>query len=606
MCGIYGYIQAKSKKKPLETCLDGLQKLQYRGYDSAGVASIHEGEVISFKTVGKVDLLTSLVKKQKRNLLAAIAHTRWATHGGLSTENTHPQIDYKSTIALVHNGIIENYLEIKQRLEREGILFISQTDTEVITNLISFLYKGSMKDALIQAFKQVKGSFAIALMHKDFPETIYGAARGCPLAVGICQKSNDAYISSDTSSFSESSYSTYFLQNDEIGEIHHSTLTVYDKEGKKKDAPLSSLTVKENETLKDGYEHFMLKEIHEQQMLLTRILTKRKKETTFFFKELDGDDAIFKQMENIEIIACGSSYHTGLITKEFLEEMTNIRVDVYLASEYRYKRHLTKKNTVAIIISQSGETADTLAALQCRKEHFILTIALCNVDGSTLTRKTDRFIPLMAKKEVSVCSTKAFTSQLLNLYLLGIHFGNVLGTDNTNYVSELENITIAVEDVLQKEKKIQSFAEKYTSFPHFFFTGRGVMYPVCLEAALKLKEISYLPAEALPAGEMKHGPIALIDENMATIAFLQRGTVASKTLSNLHEIKARKGKILIFGGDKTNDITNDHLTFYKNGDDTFATIPYSIAGQIFSYFLAKKLGREIDFPRNLAKSVTVE
>lgn len=606
MCGIYGYIQSNSKKKPLETCLDGLQKLQYRGYDSAGIASIHKGAVLAFKAVGKVDLLSALVKDHKYKLHAAIAHTRWATHGGLSPENTHPQIDYKNSLALVHNGIIENYLELKAFLSLKGVSFLSETDTEVITNLISYFYKGDLKKAISKAFKRVQGSFAIVLIHKDSPDAIFAGARNCPLAIGICDNSKDVYISSDTSSFSESSYSTYFMKDDEIAEITSTSLAIYCSNGKEKKNDLSTIIISKDEADKNGYDHYMHKEIHEQSALLSTILEKRTTGNTFAFKELENDNAFIKQMEHIDIIACGSSFHAGLIAKEYLEEMTLKPVTIHLASEYRYAKHLDKKNTVAIIISQSGETADTLAALRCRKETFLLTIALCNNHSSTLSRETDRLIPLMAKKEVSVCSTKAFTSQLLNLYLLGIHFSNILKIENTAYINELKNIPIAINDVLGKEEMIKNHAEAYAHYPSFFFTGRGSMYPVSMEAALKLKEISYIPAEALPAGEMKHGPIALVDKNLATVAFLGTGRTAPKTLSNLSEIKARDGKILIFGGGTHLEITDDSVPMYKNGSDIFAPIPYSIAGQIFSYFIAKKLDREIDFPRNLAKSVTVE
>ncbi|MCH9811671.1 glutamine--fructose-6-phosphate transaminase (isomerizing) [bacterium] len=605
MCGIYGYIKASSEKKALETCLDGLQKLQYRGYDSAGVAAIHNGSILSFKTVGKVDLLTSLVKESPKELSAAIAHTRWATHGRVSSANTHPQIDYKESLALVHNGIIENYLEVKKRLESKGVTFSSETDTEVCANLISYYYDGDMLSALTRAFADINGSFAIVLMHKDFPETIYASARGCPLAIGICEISGDVYISSDSSSFSESSYSTYFLQDNEIAKVDGKTLTIYDDQAKEKKISLSPLTITENETLKDGYEHFMLKEIHEQKGLIERILHKRKKQNSFYYRELEDDKDLLNQVQHIEIIACGSSYHAGLIAKEFLEQETRIPVSVHLGSQYRYAKHLDKANTLAIIISQSGETADTLAALESRKEHFLLTIALCNVENSTLTRKADRFIPLMAKKEVSVCSTKAFTAQLLNLYLLGIHLANALGASCEKFTKELLSLPLCIESVYSKEKEIASFAKEYSSFPYFFFVGRGQMYPVCLEAALKLKEISYLPAEALPAGEMKHGPIALIDEKLATIAFLTKGEIAAKTISNLSEIRARNGRILTFGGNN-HEVTKDQITFETDSLETFLTIPYSIAGQIFSYYLAKELDREIDFPRNLAKSVTVE
>lgn len=606
MCGIYGYIGSTSKKKPLEECLDGLLKLQYRGYDSAGVASIHDGSVFSFRSVGKVDKLDALIKHNKLKLSTAIAHTRWATHGGLTTENTHPHIDYKNTLALVHNGIIENYLEIKSFLQEQGVTFVSETDTEAVTNLISFFCTTSIKDAIVKALSMIKGSFAIVLIHKDFPDAIFAGARNCPLAIGLCQKTRDVYISSDPTSFSSSTYNTYYLENDEIAKVTTNSLEIFDFEGKDKTKEYSKLIVKKSLSRKGDHEHFMHKEIHEQSLLCRKILKRRKDKQSYVISELAHDDDVLKTAEHIEIIACGSSYHAGLITKEFLERTSNIPVSVHLASEYRYAFHLEKKNTLALVISQSGETADTLAALRSKKDSFLLTIALCNVENSTLTRECNRFIPLYVGKEISVCSTKAFTGQLLNLYLLGIHLSNILDIPNKEFISEIHNIPFAVDDILNKEKSIKDYAIKYSKFPYFFFTGRGVMYPVSMEAALKLKEISYLPAESLPAGEMKHGPIALIDEKIATVAFLTNDETSSKTLSNLSEIKARDGKILLFTTEAHHDITSDAVVLKGLGNNTFTTIPLSIAGQIFSYHLAKELNCEIDFPRNLAKSVTVE
>lgn len=606
MCGIYGYIQTKSKKKPLETCLEGLRKLQYRGYDSAGVASIHKGSVVSYKTVGKVDLLDTLIQDNKKELSLAIAHTRWATHGGLSKVNAHPQIDYAKSLALVHNGIIENFLEIKSFLEKKGIVFQSQTDTEVFSNLISYYYRDNILEALNKALKDVKGSFAIVLIHKDTPDTILTASRNCPLAIGVCNKTKDVYISSDPSSFSSSSYNTYFMKNNEIGKVTNSSMTIYNELGEKQEKKFSPLTITKTIDQKNGYQHFMHKEIHEQNVLTREIILRRTKGNTFSFSELIKFSNIIKQSEYIDIIACGSSFHAGLIAKDFFEEMTKIPVTIHLASEYRYGNHLKKGKTTAIIISQSGETADTIAALKYKQDSFHLTIALCNQENSSLTRSCDITIPLYVGKEISVCSTKAFTGQLLNLYLLAIHFSNIFGIDSSIYISELRSIPHAIDDVIRKEIEIKNYAEKYATFPYFFFTGRRSMYPVSKEAALKLKEITYLPAEALPAGEMKHGPIALIDEKIATIAFLGDGIIAKKTLSNLHEISARKGKILIIGGENDINITSDVITIMKIGSNTFSSIPCSIVGQLFSYYLAKTLNREIDFPRNLAKSVTVE
>lgn len=607
MCGIYGYIRSTSQKKPLEECLDGLRNLQYRGYDSAGVATIADGHLLSFKTVGKVDLLNSLIHNSKHELSIAIAHTRWATHGGLSTENAHPQIDYKNTLALVHNGIIENHIELKEFLSHHEITFMSETDTEVAANLISyFCDEMSVKDATLKAMSMIKGSFAIAFIHKNSPESIFAIARNCPLAIGVCETSSDIYISSDPLSFSQSSYQTTFLESGEIAVVSDQSVLVYDHEGKIKEKENSQLVVEKKSSDKGGFDHYMHKEIHEQSFLCRDILHKRKQGETFSFSELAEDDNLLKKTKNIDIIACGSSFHAGLITKEYLEKLLNIPVQINLASEYRYSHQLKKENTLCIVISQSGETADTLAALRYKKETFLMTIALCNVANSTLARECDRFIPLLVGKEVSVCSTKAFTSQLIHLYLLGIHVAHVFGVENKSLVKEMSNVPFSVDEILSKEKLIVDFAKKYASYPFFLFTGRKEMYYASMEAALKFKEISYIPAESLAAGEMKHGPIALIDENMATVAFLGNTETSEKTLSNLSEIKARNGKILIFGSEQHPHLTEDTLIINTNGANTFAPIPYSIAGQLFSYHFAKHLDKEIDFPRNLAKSVTVE
>ncbi|MCH9621390.1 MAG: Glutamine--fructose-6-phosphate aminotransferase [isomerizing] [Chlamydiia bacterium] len=607
MCGIYGYIQSKSQKKPLEQCLDGLKNLQYRGYDSAGVATICDGDLIAFKTVGKVDLLNSLIGSKKYELSMAIAHTRWATHGGLSTENAHPQIDYQNTLALVHNGIIENHIQLKQFLEKKDVTFLSQTDTEVVTNLISyFCNQMSIKEAALKAISMIEGSFAIVFIHKNSPDSIFAIARSCPLAIGICDHTSDVYISSDPSSFSSSSYHTTFIDSDEIAVISNSSLLIYDFNGKIKEKSGSHLVVKNKDITKDGFDHYMHKEIHDQSFLCREILQKRKHQDSFYFSELKKSEQKIKQTKHIDIIACGSSYNAGLIAKEFLERLTLFPISIHLASEYRYTFHLDKKDTTCIVISQSGETADTLAALRYKKETFLQTIALCNVESSTLTRECDLFIPLLVGKEISVCSTKAFTSQLLNLYLLGIHFSNVLGINHQKLISEINNIPFAIDDILSKENIIKEYAHKYSKYPFFLFTGRKDMYYTSIEAALKLKEISYIPAEAMPAGEMKHGPIALIDKNMATVAFIGNEEISSKTLSNLSEINARNGQILLFASEIPSHITKDVILINSNGSNTFAPIPYSIAGQLFSYHLAKNLDREIDFPRNLAKSVTVE
>ncbi len=614
MCGIYGHIKKGSKTNSASACIDGLKRLEYRGYDSAGIAGIHQGRIISFKTVGKVNALDRVVQENNLDLKLAIAHTRWATHGSITEINAHPHFDEHKSIALVHNGIIENYQKIKKRLTATGLKFVSETDTEVISHLISLHYKGNIAEAIERTLPELEGSFAIALIHKDHPERIVAASRGCPLAIGVCHESKDIYISSDSNAFTGRSLDVFYLHDDEYAIISEACIEVYNMAGIKLIKSLEVINLEEKSISKDGFEHFLLKEIHEQPKSVERALLGRLdiKNGTAIFEELSISDDLLKKTTRILILACGSSYHAGCIAKQIFESLAKIPTEVEIASEFRYRSPIISENTLVIAISQSGETADTLAAVKEAKKSNSQVIALCNVKRSSLSRLASSTLWLNAGPEISVCSTKAFTSQLSLLMLLALKIARIKDLDLGSgklFISHIENLGSQISAVISKSSEFKILAKKYASFNQFFFIGRSYMYPTCLEAALKLKEISYINASGYPAGEMKHGPIALISKELATVAFCGNIHTFDKLLSNLMEIKSRGGPILAFapeGFKEILSITEDVIFLPKQISDPFAPIPYSIAGQLFAYYIAKLLGTDIDQPRNLAKSVTVE
>lgn len=614
MCGIYGHIKKGSKTNSAIACIDGLKRLEYRGYDSAGIAGIHQGKIVSYKTVGKVRTLDRVVQDNNLDLKMAIAHTRWATHGSITELNAHPHFDEEKALALVHNGIIENYQKIKKMLTSTGIKFISETDTEVISHLISFHYNGDIAKAVEKTLPELEGSFAIALIHKDHPDRILVATRGCPLAIGVCHDSKDIYISSDSNAFTGRSLDVFYLHDDEYAVVTEATIEVYNMAGIKLTKSLEVLNLEEKFISKDGYEHFLLKEIHEQPLSVERALHGRLdfKNGTANFEELSLSDDLLKKTTRILILACGSSYHAGCIAKQIFESLAKIPTEVEIASEFRYRNPIILENTLVIAISQSGETADTLAAVKEAKRSNSPVIALCNVKRSSLSRLAKSTLWLNAGPEISVCSTKAFTSQLSLLMLLALKIARTKDLDLAGgkaFLSHIENLGKQISAVISKAPEFKLLASKYASFKQFFFIGRNYMYPTCLEAALKLKEISYINASGYPAGEMKHGPIALISKDLATVAFCGNVHTFDKLLSNLMEIKSRGGPILAFAPEGYNEIlgiTDDVIFLPKQISDPFAPIPYSIAGQLFAYYIAILLGTDIDQPRNLAKSVTVE
>jgi glucosamine--fructose-6-phosphate aminotransferase (isomerizing) len=614
MCGIIGYI---GKNNALPVLIDGLKRLEYRGYDSSGVALYLGDNIESIKAVGKIKELEEKLKNPltPQSPLSGghigIAHTRWATHGAPSEANAHPHTDCSGKIWLVHNGIIENYKELKEKLEDKGHKFISQTDTEVIAHLIEDLYDGDLSSSLIKALKLLKGAYGIALMHKDHPDKILAAKMGSPLAIGLGE--GETIIASDISAIIFHTKQVIYLDDGEIAEIGKNNLKIFNidnieinKEVKKIEWDIEAAT-------KGGLPHFMLKEIFEQPESISlsiagRSLVKEGK------AKLGGLDSVSEKIRNINkiiIVGCGTAKHAGLVGEYMLEEYAEIPVEVEYASEFRYRKPIIDKNTAVLAISQSGETADTLAAIREAKEKGALTLGIVNVVGSTIAREIDAGAYNHIGPEIAVASTKAFTSQLAILALMTVYFGRqrkmslVMGE---RILNELLEIPALIKKILKASDEIKNIAAKYKEAKNFAFLGRKYNSPTALEGALKLKEISYIHSEGFASGEMKHGAIALIDENFPSICIVPQDSVYEKNLSNIAEIKARSGKVIAIateGDEKIKELVDDVIYIPKTLEmltPILATIPL----QLFAYYMAVLKGLDVDKPRNLAKSVTVE
>lgn len=610
MCGIFGYIGPDDSAV---ICLKGLERLEYRGYDSAGLCGIHQGELKCWKEVGKIRCLEQAWSQSPLPLSLAIAHTRWATHGEPSRENAHPHFDQHLRIAVVHNGIIENHQFLREMLESQGVQFKSQTDTEVIAQLIAHYYEGDLAAATQKALSLMQGFWGIAVIHKDHPNQIIAAARENPLAIAFNPSTQEAFLSSDPNAFHTSDLDILFLRNDELAIIQADKVEVFDPARVPVNKIAEKLTLDHFSRSKGEFEHFMLKEIFEQPETLKQALHNRLIENfgNVEFENFAISPQDLQAVKRILILACGTSWHAGLIGGSLIEEKARIPCQVEIASEFRYKNPVVSENTLVIAISQSGETLDTVAAIREVKQKGSKTIAICNVRNSTLTREADATIFLRAGPEISVCSTKAFTSQITVLSLLALLLGRQRHLDREEgqkFLSHLRQLPSLVEEVLTQEPKIRQLAERYAGYSNFFFLGRHYMFPTSLEAALKLKEISYLNASGYPAGEMKHGPIALIDSQLPVIALCGNQRTLDKMISNMMEIKARGAPLLAFVFPESPEmerIANDVVTL-PDCLDELAPIPFSVALQLLAYHIARIQGTDIDHPRNLAKSVTVE
>ena len=606
MCGVFGYI---GHQDPLQICLAGLQQLEYRGYDSTGICGIHKGKIALCKRAGKLSALKSSIDLPKLDL--AIAHTRWATHGKVNDENAHPHLDASESFAIIHNGIIENYKELKEGLVKEGVRFLSETDTEVVANLIAKYYTGDLVQALHKTLACLKGIFAFLVIHKDHPGEMVAAARDCPLSVGYTDAGNASIVSSDPNAFEGSHYNILFLRDDEIARVKPGSIEIYNRNLRAMTKKTERLEGNVSRPSKEGFEHFMLKEIFEQPRTLQKALLGRYDETVFF-EELAAAPDFFKPIRQMWILGCGTSAHAGLVASLLMEDLARFPASVEIASEARYRNPLLSPETLILAISQSGETADTLAALRETKKYGCKSLGICNVKNSTLTREADAMIFLKAGPEMSVCSTKAFTSQLAVLTLLALYFAQMQKSLSKqqikDFMQDLQKIPAQMQQVLDQAGAIQKIAKKYAAYNDFFFLGRRYMYPTCMEAALKLKEISYVNANGYPAGELKHGPIALLDAQFPVIAFCANDKTRDKISSNLTEVKARGAPVFAIAPESFTELKGiaDDIFFVPNTRDELAPFTSSMVGQLFAYYIAKERGCDIDQPRNLAKSVTVE
>jgi glucosamine--fructose-6-phosphate aminotransferase (isomerizing) len=609
MCGIFGYVGPRDAAR---TCVEGLRQLEYRGYDSAGVAGVNSAQQIeAVKEVGRIQVLEQAIQQSQPLWSATIAHTRWATHGQVTRENAHPHMSRNKTLALVHNGIIENHQELRDELERCGTRFLTQTDTEVVAELIAHHDEGDILVAVARAAKKLAGSFALAIVHHQHPDWIILAAKDCPLAIGFGEQ--EVFIASDARAFGQYTQQVLYLEEGEIAAVGPSGISLYDFELLPKlRAPRLVKALTESMS-KAGYPHYMLKEIHEQPQVIRDALDGRlvRAHQPIHLPALDQALAKTAALERITLLACGTSFHAGLVGGLWFEQIARVPASVEVASEYRYRDPLVLPHTLTVGISQSGETADTLAGIREAQSRGSPVLGICNVEGSTLHREADATALLGAGLEVSVASTKAFTSQMALLALTVLQLAEQRGTlagQAPLWKQQLLALPAQIEQILQSAPRIQQIAQSWAHHQRFFFVGRRHLVPVALEGALKLKEIAYVDASGYAAGELKHGPIALIDRSSPTIALCANRQTASKMLSNLSEIRARGGPVFAIAFDDEHEwhTVADHVMTLPSCEDWLAPFTSAVVCQLFAYFVAAARGCEIDQPRNLAKSVTVE
>ena len=612
MCGIVGYI---GKKKATPILIQGLTRLEYRGYDSAGIAVIENDKIEVKKDKGRVNNLCELDGIDDLKGTIGIAHTRWATHGKPSKENSHPHMDNDNLFAVVHNGIIENYSELKEELIKNGYHFISQTDTEVIPNLINYYYKNDNSEdelkflrAVENACKRLEGSFAIEVIFSKEPDKMIVVRKDSPLVIGHGNGEN--YIASDIPAILSYTKDFYFLNDYEFAVLTREKIKFYDTEMKEIDKETKSIEWDSHGAEKDGYEHFMLKEIYEQPKAIRETIGTRLNGSKVSFDELSFSKEYLEGINKIYIVACGTAMHAGIVSKDLFEKLCNIPVEVDIASEFRYRDPLIDEKTLTIYISQSGETADTIAALKLAKSKGAKTIAISNVIGSSITREADYSIYTHAGPEIAVASTKAYTSQVTILTLIAIYFAEVLDKSNRDKISKLKedliNIPTKVEEVLKNTSKIKKFAKKVYKEKDMFFLGRGIDYAVSLEGSLKLKEISYIHSEGYASGELKHGPIALIDSGVTVVATITDKKLVEKSISNIQEVITRGAKILVITNQEIEDKGFSEIINIPEISKEISPILSIIPLQLLAYYISKEKGLDVDKPRNLAKSVTVE
>jgi len=613
MCGIVGYI---GQKQASQILVNALKKLEYRGYDSAGIAVIDDGNIVVRKCKGALKFLEEKIADETIKGSVGIGHTRWATHGEPSDLNAHPHASTDGSISIVHNGIIENYAEIKAKLQAEGVVFKSQTDTEVVVQLLDKFYKEE-KDifkAVFKALRTVQGSYALGVVCKDYPDRVICARKESPLVVGLGEGEN--FIASDVPALLEYTRDVYYLDEKEIAVLYTDHVDLFNFDGEKVIKKPSHVDWDMDAAEKGGYEHFMIKEIHEQPKGLLDTMRPRivhdavGNPSDVNFEENKMDEA-WKTAKRVVITACGTAYHAGVVAKYAFEKIARVKVDVDVASEFRYRDPILDKDDIFIVISQSGETADTLSAMRLAKQNGLKVVAITNCVGSTVSREADDVIYTLAGPEIAVASTKAYTTQILCLYLLAIKAGKLRGTLSdeaaVKLLSELESIPSKVQEILDNKEVIQKFAAQQFNKNKIFYIGRQFDSATSLESALKLKEVSYMHSEAFAAGELKHGPIALIDPQTLVVAIASQPSLYEKIGSNMVEVKARKATVLVITQDeKAFEGKTDEVFKIPECSDVLASLLTVIPAQLFAYYCAVQRGFDPDKPRNLAKSVTVE
>ncbi|HWA16661.1 MAG TPA: glutamine--fructose-6-phosphate transaminase (isomerizing) [Gemmatimonadales bacterium] len=608
MCGIVGYVGPRQATPLL---IEGLRRLEYRGYDSSGIAVLNGVGLVVHKQAGKLSVLENQLRDATPKGTIGIGHTRWATHGPPTSTNAHPHTDQSGKIALIHNGIIENSGVIRKALEQRGHTFKSETDTEVLAHLVGECYRGNLEEAVAEALRQVDGAYGIAVISQDEPDTLVAARKGSPLLVGVGD--NEWFVASDASAILSHTRSVVYLDDGEMVVLNRKGYHVRDLAATRIEKPVAQIDWDLATIERGGYDHFMLKEIFEQPDTVRNTMRGHllEEEGTSRVSGLNLSDDDIKKIDRIVITACGTSWHSGLIGEYMLEELARIPVEVEYASEFRYRNPVVDDRTLVIGISQSGETADTLAALREAKRRGARTIGVVNAVGSTIAREVDGGIYLHAGPEVGVASTKAFTSQVIALALITLRFGRLRHLSilqGRQIISALKALPEQVQEILNRASEVEALADKYWRANNALYLGRGVNFPVALEGALKLKEISYIHAEGYPAAEMKHGPIALIDQSMPVVFIAPKDAVHNKILSNVEEVRARGGQVIAIKNESDNEIGRLAAATFSIPEtiDLLTPILTIIPLQLFSYYVAVRRGCNVDQPRNLAKSVTVE
>ena len=612
MCGIVGYI---GNEQAAPILLDGLSKLEYRGYDSAGIAvRDSDGNINIVKAKGRLKGL--IEKTDSGNAVpgtCGIGHTRWATHGEPSETNAHPHMSDDGNVVGVHNGIIENYQELKEKLLKKGYSFYSSTDTEVAIKLVDYYYKKyehTPVDAINHAMVRIRGSYAFAFIFKDYPYEIFVARKDSPMIIGVSD--GNCYVASDVPAILKYTRNVYYIGNMEIAKLGDGKAVFYNLDGDEIEKELVEIKWDAQAAEKGGFEHFMMKEIHEQPRAILDTLNSKLKDGKIDLSDVGLSDEDIKRISNIYIVACGSAYHTGVVTQYVMEDLARVPVRVELASEFRYRRPILDKDDLVIVVSQSGETADTLAGLRLAKEQGVKTLGIVNVVGSSIAREADNVFYTLAGPEISVATTKAYSAQLIAGYLLSIEFAKVreqiTEKQYFEYIEELKSIPEKINRIIEDKERIQWFAAKQANAKDIFFVGRGIDYAVCLEGSLKLKEISYIHSEAYAAGELKHGTISLIEDNILVIGSLTQPDLFEKTVSNMVECKSRGASLMgltTFGNYSIED-TADFVVYIPKTDPHFAASLAVVPLQLLGYYVSVARGLDVDKPRNLAKSVTVE